>query len=240
MKIPPITYVPDKYEFLIRLAEGRRVLHVGCADALADVEQKHSEGRFLHARLAETAKDLWGCDLDPEGIARMREIWGFRQLSVADAQDLQLDDVGGEPFDLVIAAEVIEHLTNPGGFLASMRRVLAPGGELCITTPNGALSLKTLLHSLRGEEMVAAEHVVLFSFTSLNALLERFGYQGLQWHAALERSGGRRNVWGDRLIEPIVRRLPQHSDCLILLASPSQRPRIRSPETEAADISIRG
>ncbi len=39
-------------------------------------------------------------------------------------------------FDVILASEVIEHLTDPALFLAESYRVLAPGGVLLLTTPN--------------------------------------------------------------------------------------------------------
>ena len=220
MRIPDVRYVPNKHRFLMDLAKGRRVLHIGCADALVDVEERAQEGRFLHTKLAETARELWGCDIDAKGLDRLRELFGMEHLILADAQNLQLEDVGGQPFEMVIAAEVIEHLTNPGGFLESVRRILARGGLFCITTPNGALSLKIFLHSLRAQEEVAPEHVVLFSFTSLTTLFDRFGFGEPIWYSALERYSTRRNSLGNLVIEPIVRRFPQYADCLMPMTSP--------------------
>lgn len=138
LRIPDIRYVPNKHRFLMKLAEGRRVLHIGCADALAEVEHKAQEGRFLHARLAQTARELWGCDIDAKVLDRLRELFAMEHLVLADAQNLKLEDVGGRPFEMAIAAEVIEHLTNPGSLLESVRRILARGGLFSITTPNGA------------------------------------------------------------------------------------------------------
>ena len=229
MKLPRIRYVEDKHDFLARLATGRRVLHVGCADALADIEMKADAGRFLHARLAESARELWGVDSDETGVERLRERFEPSRLVVGDAERLELDHVGGQPFDLVVAAEIIEHLTNPGGLLTSAHKLLAPEGRLCITTPNGALSLKTFLHSMGGIEDVAPEHVILFSFSSLTAIYARFGYTEPDWFTALERHGSSRNRAMNALLGPFVRRLPQYADCLISITRPTTLPEPKNP-----------
>jgi SAM-dependent methyltransferase len=39
-------------------------------------------------------------------------------------------------FDLVVCLQVVEHVWDPAGCLASLRRVLAAGGELVLSTPN--------------------------------------------------------------------------------------------------------
>lgn len=41
----------------------------------------------------------------------------------------------GEPFDLILASEVVEHVSDPHVFLAAVRAHLAPGGLLILTTP---------------------------------------------------------------------------------------------------------
>jgi 2-polyprenyl-3-methyl-5-hydroxy-6-metoxy-1,4-benzoquinol methylase len=42
----------------------------------------------------------------------------------------------GDAFDVVVAAEVIEHLENPRSMMREVFRVLRPGGVALITTPN--------------------------------------------------------------------------------------------------------
>ncbi|MBV9769068.1 MAG: methyltransferase domain-containing protein, partial [Bryobacterales bacterium] len=52
-------------------------------------------------------------------------------------QDLNLAVPGHEnSFDVVVAAEVIEHLENPRSMLREIFRILRPGGSAIITTPN--------------------------------------------------------------------------------------------------------
>lgn len=42
----------------------------------------------------------------------------------------------GDGFDLIIAGDIIEHLSRPGKALEEMRRVLRPGGEVLLSVPN--------------------------------------------------------------------------------------------------------
>src|SRR5439155_807663 len=51
----------------------------------------------------------------------------------ADAESLPFRD---ESFDAVVATEVLEHLDEPGRMLSEARRVLRPGGQFFMTTPN--------------------------------------------------------------------------------------------------------
>ena len=49
--------------------------------------------------------------------------------------DEGLPDVGGE-YDVVIAADVIEHVVRPEVLLADMAKKLGPSGRLLVSTPN--------------------------------------------------------------------------------------------------------
>ncbi len=49
-----------------------------------------------------------------------------------DAQDFTLE----RKFDMVFAGEIVEHLYNPDGLIASCLLALRPGGHLVLTTPN--------------------------------------------------------------------------------------------------------
>jgi SAM-dependent methyltransferase len=63
------------------------------------------------------------------------------QTAGADWEFIQADLDLGLPFDdgiadVIRANQVIEHVREPGEFLAGARRVLRPGGLLVVTTPN--------------------------------------------------------------------------------------------------------
>jgi 2-polyprenyl-3-methyl-5-hydroxy-6-metoxy-1,4-benzoquinol methylase len=42
-----------------------------------------------------------------------------------------------EPWDIVVACEVIEHVAHPDEFLRGLARLVKPGGYIVLTTPNG-------------------------------------------------------------------------------------------------------
>jgi SAM-dependent methyltransferase len=92
----------------------------------------------------------------------------------------RIEEVAGElaGADILVSFEVIEHLFQPGGFVAQCARLLAPGRLLVLSCPNGegfdiqALGAKALA--------VDAEHVNLFNPASLGRLLERHGFEVLE------------------------------------------------------------
>jgi len=50
----------------------------------------------------------------------------------------ELDPAKVGQFDLVIACEIVEHVAHTVEFLQQLKRFVAPGGRILITTPNGA------------------------------------------------------------------------------------------------------
>lgn len=98
------------------------VLDVGCGT-----------GIFLdRLRKLEPGADLHGVDFSHYQVEHsVNPSLKLRQANLAEG--IPHD---GESFDVVYAAEIIEHLHDPDFFLAEIHRVLKPGGVLVLSTPN--------------------------------------------------------------------------------------------------------
>ncbi len=112
-----------RYAFAARLARNKRVLDVACGMGYGSAE------------LAKVAARVVGLDVSDEAVNAAREAYPQPNLQfiAAPAQSIPFDDGS---FDLVVAFEVIEHLEDWPRLLAEARRLLAPGGQLIISTPN--------------------------------------------------------------------------------------------------------
>ena len=72
--------------------------------------------------------------LDADGIERRRR-YDYDQFNIEEARFPYAD----EAFDVVVFAEILEHLlSDPVAVMREIRRVLVPGGTLVLTTPNVA------------------------------------------------------------------------------------------------------
>lgn len=93
---------------------------------------------WLTRRLARFAKAT-GIDFSAIAVHMAREKAGGEPVvfAVRDALSEPLDDLG--QFNIVVAAEVIEHVKDKRRFLDMCRGALAPGGHLILTTPNAAV-----------------------------------------------------------------------------------------------------
>jgi 2-polyprenyl-3-methyl-5-hydroxy-6-metoxy-1,4-benzoquinol methylase len=122
-----IAWNDHKVSFVIRHAEGRKVLDLGCVDH----DPAAYESKFwVHKALVEKAQSVVGMDLSEEGTKFLRSK-GYNVI-FGDAQNFDLND----KFDIIVAGDLIEHLENFNGFIDSCKKSLAPGGSILISTPN--------------------------------------------------------------------------------------------------------
>jgi len=87
-------------------------------------------------------------------------------------------DLGGVPdgyYQVISMIEVVEHLTDLWGTLNEIFRVLAPSGQLFLTTPN-RLGLRALIEKGYWREAEKKFHLFLFDWRSIKYYLTRAGF----------------------------------------------------------------
>lgn len=96
-------------------------------------------------------------------------------------------------FDVITAAELLEHVFEPRALLQEVARILRPGGLFWTTTPHArGISARTL--GLKWRCIWPPEHLQLFSIGGLKALLREAGFRDVHvdttggnpieiWHA---------------------------------------------------------
>jgi 2-polyprenyl-3-methyl-5-hydroxy-6-metoxy-1,4-benzoquinol methylase len=73
---------------------------------------------------------------------------------------------------VIVAGDIIEHLSNPGRLLDGVHALCGPDTAVIVTTPN-AFGLVNYLRYLRGVFADGDEHVVTFNPANLVSLVER-------------------------------------------------------------------
>ena len=228
----PRARLVDRADFIVESCRGQRVIHVGFADAGFRREQQRA-GNWLHARIGACARELVGIDTDSAGVAEARS-YGW-DAHVADCTDPDaVEALGLAPADVVVAGEVIEHVTSPGALLDGMRHLCRDDGRLIVTTPNGAGIINSLAVLLRGVELMHPDHVVVFTPRTLSEMLRRQGWQAVE-HAVYLPTVGSRS--GSTLINRLalrtllaIERLATHlgrpfaAEGLIAVAKPDLKP----------------
>jgi SAM-dependent methyltransferase len=79
-------------------------------------------------------------------------------------------------FDVVLASEFIEHVSDPAAMLAALRRALARGGVLALTTPDMDAALPSTPMGALIPLLSPGYHTALQTRESLERLLQRAGF----------------------------------------------------------------
>ena len=176
----------ERAELTRCLPEGAlRILDVGCGSggAIAGAKQRRPEWRVTgierDSRRAARARSR--CDRVFEGDLR------------AVLPDLA---AAGELFDVVVFADILEHLDDPIAALAEARRLIVPGGTVLVSVPNaGHLSIVRDLLLGRFDPLASgltdAGHLRWFTRGSLEGALEEAGWRlvSIEAHAGAPVSG---------------------------------------------------
>jgi 2-polyprenyl-3-methyl-5-hydroxy-6-metoxy-1,4-benzoquinol methylase len=173
----------------------RRVLDVGCGSGLI--------GERL---LARGAAEVWGIEPSSEAAQTART-----RLSHVLESTFPCATVEGETFDLVVMADVLEHLTDPWAALSHVRELLNADGHLFLSMPNVS-HLSVVLALLRGtwdytdEGLLDRTHMRFFTPRTTRTLVEGAGLVVTRSDSLRLRTGTR----GYLAIESVLARLVPH------------------------------
>ncbi len=107
------------------VGQGRRVLELGPASG------------YMSALLGKRGCTVVGVELDPEMAAQAEQF--CERVIVGDLDTLDLDvELGEDRFDVIVAADVLEHLREPLATLRALRPFLKPDGWFVVSLPNVA------------------------------------------------------------------------------------------------------
>ncbi len=167
----------QRIDFIKKMSAGKKILHLGCTNHPYTEDSIKNE-MLLHFDLGKTAKELYGFDYDQAGLDVLDK-YGVKNLHRADLE--KLEEVAlDETFDVIIAGEMIEHLSNPGLFLKGIRRFMRKDTKLVITTINAYCAMRFFIYGLRGKgganEPVHPDHVFYYSYSTLSLLIKRENY----------------------------------------------------------------
>ena len=175
IQLPTVPLLNNRQNIILEHCTGKRVLHLGCVDA-GLLQERFERGELLHQKLASVASELWGFDIDEEGISFLKE-QGFDNLFSGDASEINhVKPLMGINFDIIVAAEIVEHLQNPGLFLQTVKHLMTlEETTLIITVPN-AFRIDTLLKLIRNVEYIHPDHNYWFSYHTITNLLRKNGF----------------------------------------------------------------
>jgi ubiquinone/menaquinone biosynthesis C-methylase UbiE len=171
--LPDELQLPDwdlRRSFLLSgVRPGDRALDLGCGT-----------GDFT-GLLAEAGAHPLGVDVTEAALVRARSRHPELDLRVVPMDGpMPLEDGS---FDIVWSSEVIEHVADTARWLSEVRRVLAPGGRLLLTTPSHG-RLRLALGGVERFSEPLGDHLHLYTRASLRSLLQEFGFDDISVRAA--------------------------------------------------------
>lgn len=84
------------------------------------------------------ARGVIGVEVDPLVADHARRRYAHDGIPDIDVVEADLDDLPlvADTLDAVVCLQVVEHLSAPGAAMSELARVVRPGGEVVVTTPN--------------------------------------------------------------------------------------------------------
>lgn len=168
--LDPAYYHQSRSE-LVKLVQGHglRVLELGCASGALGAELK-ARGK---------ASVVHGVEMHPEvadgARGRIDHVWA------GDVEALDPARLDG-PYDVLITADILEHVRDPWSLLQRMTTVLAPGSQLVASIPNVrylpvvADLLVRGRFEYRGDGVLDRTHLRFFTRRSVHQLVTGAGF----------------------------------------------------------------
>jgi SAM-dependent methyltransferase len=140
------------------LSRDSSILDVGCA-----------MGGFLKFLKDKGFRRLFGVDICDEYVRRARLEEGI-VIEEGYAESIPFK----KEFDFILADQVLEHMLSPGKLFSEARRILKPGGFLCVSVPNATEYLEN--HFFDFYWFLMREHVQHFDRPHLLSLGSQYGF----------------------------------------------------------------
>lgn len=138
--------------------QGGRLLDIGCGDG----------GAILH--LQKRGWSVHGIDFDPGAVEAAR-----RRGIAVDLGDVAERSYPGASFDVVTLNHALEHLVDVRKTLREVLRILRPGGQILIVTPNAASWLSRRYGS-DWQGLEPPRHLQIFTPRALCQLVSDAGF----------------------------------------------------------------
>ncbi len=147
--------------------KGMRVLELGVGDAT------------LTEKMNEAGALVTCVELDPQ-FAALAEPFA-QEVKVANAETLEYKPENGAPYDIIVAADILEHLVDSETVLSKLKVGLKRNGLLVVSLPNVA-NLYVRMNLLLGrfpyhtKGLLDRTHLRFFTLKSMRSMLTKTGW----------------------------------------------------------------
>ena len=155
-----------------------RVLDVGCGTGAWCDELRSAGGAYL-------------VGIEPSAAARAAAETRYDLVVGSAVEAISLEELGGSRFDVIVVADVLEHLLDPWAVLKRLAEWSVPGGRLVVSVPNLRYYRVALPLVLAGRWEYAPSgvmdwtHLRWFTRASLARTLAQASWQPERWDLAM-------------------------------------------------------
>jgi 2-polyprenyl-3-methyl-5-hydroxy-6-metoxy-1,4-benzoquinol methylase len=174
-------------------------------------------------------RELIGVDISAEACDAARP--HYDAVLNSQIEEIDLEALGGEQFDVIVVADVLEHLYDPWRVLGSLRHWIKNEGQLVISTPNARYYKFWMRLAFFGDFLyddaggfMDKSHIRWFTKRSLTSAMNERGWEAVKWGGAWDR---KRRVIGS-LTHGIANQFLWHQ--LYVIAVPERSTAIASTE----------
>ena len=116
-----------RYSVVAEICRGRRVLDIACGEGFGSHLMVQRWG----------AASVCAVDVSAEALASARAHFDHPEVTWVEMDIDRLEPSRlGEPFDLIVSLETVEHVGSPEAFLTALRGLVRPGGTIVVSCPN--------------------------------------------------------------------------------------------------------
>jgi O-antigen biosynthesis protein len=213
---------------------GRRVLELGPATG------------HMSRMLRDRDCSVVGIEVDEEMAAQAAQY--CERVIVGDLDTIGLDEeLGSDRFDVIVAADVLEHLRDPLSALRRLREFLAPGGFFVISLPNvahGSVRLALLEGHFQYQRLglLDATHLRFFTRESIEELLDEADLAMAEiYHQQLNIDASEVPFDRDAVSAEVMEQLKQDPDAqtyqFVIRAIPFELPGMRAMQRRMRDLA---
>lgn len=213
-----------RYRFALAHVRGKRVLDAGCG-----------VGWGSKLLVEAGAAAVVGVDISSEAIEDCRRRVPEAEFRMGDLQDLPCET---DAFDIIVCFEALEHTSDTSRTLDELRRVLAPGGMLFVSSPNPRVypaGNPFHLHEMPPEELHAA---VTERFQNVRIFRQHQFISSLLYPDAQQDSGKGEAPSFTSRVHPVAPIDPGHDPYSVAVASDADLPELTLWQTLAPSTQL--
>ncbi|MEH2048735.1 class I SAM-dependent methyltransferase [Nostoc sp.] len=172
----PLMEMISEYSVLLNNQKKLRILDIGCGNG------------SLSNLIAQHGYEVVGIEESESGVKFASQTFPDCHFIQGSIYNLPYAEIG-EKFDIVIAAEVIEHLFFPKELVRNAKQCIKPNGRLIVTTPYHGY-LKNFMLAVSGKmdkhftTLWDGGHIKFFSVATMTALLKTENYTNIKFKFA--------------------------------------------------------